>query len=303
MTEQERLEKAIPLWEQAYKNRQEDPFKLMQDQEQGKYLVATKDIEKYDIVLVDDLLVAQPHNQIHPSLQTDAEFKQAIRTQQEITKKYGHIKRSEWPEKVKRQYNRVSDLNSSAYLLESPNVEEIWKLEDSRREAQVGDVVMIDGLKSQSGKKLNGQMGKIAKADNKDSSRLGVQVFGSTGTENALKSIKQCNLKTLSGIFRTNGYRGSAFNGISAKEEYHMGALACRINHACMDASNVSFASFSDIGKTFVVAVRKIAKGDQIVFDYKGSDRGYGDHDCREELKKQYGFWCQCAMHQGGLSK
>jgi hypothetical protein len=150
-------------------------------------------------VLIDPFLLVHSPQSVHPSVESSAEYTKLSKRVQNSVQAYGKELRT-WPLQAQKDKGRMHALNDTANLMESPNLEEIWKLEDSHREAVVNDVVMIDGLLSEQGRRLNGQLGKVIKVDRQQQGRLGVLI----DDEEEIRSIKQINLKTLGGIARTN---------------------------------------------------------------------------------------------------
>jgi hypothetical protein len=202
------IEALLPMMEALYNRRKTPCYKIVENAERGKHIVATSKIEGGAVILVEKALHSQSTNN-HPSLQTNPEYQFIVKTldggekNEEVSSFSGNYFQSD---DCGEALNRLAELNAAAYMAGSALKDEIWKLEDSHRFAKVGDTVMIDGLSSEAGKKLNGKCGRVSKQDEKDPSRLGVEVSLDGGSKKATKSIKSCNLKTLGGIMRTNAY-------------------------------------------------------------------------------------------------
>ena len=71
----------------------------------------------------------------------------------------------------------------------------VWALDDCFRRPAVGDATVVEGLVSDRGRPLNGLRGVVKDRDGAD--RWAV------ATSRGRKSIKDCNLKTAGGIYRT----------------------------------------------------------------------------------------------------
>jgi hypothetical protein len=113
-------------------------------------------------------------------------------------------------------------VSTTVYLSSSPNVDEIWKFQDSHRQAQAGDVLRIKALQSETRRKLNGQEGRVAKVDKDDSSRLGVAL-----NKISIRSNRS-NAATSKHLEASVEPTSCLFNDLS------------HVNHASADSANVS---------------------------------------------------------------
>jgi len=213
----EKERKMAPEWAHSYNNRKGDSVKLAQSNEKGKYWVANRAFQEGDVVLVEDLLLVQPVDEYHPTLLADKNCQQLLGAFQNIRERHPNQSEEMYALLQAKLKNKLLAANSTAYILESPNLDEICKLEDSQWDAVIGDFVVIDGLTSKAGGKLNGSRGYVTRVDKKDSSRLGVNI------DDNIISIKKCNLKTPAGIALTNYYYAT-----EKDRTVHMGALTCR---------------------------------------------------------------------------
>ena len=158
----------------------------------------------------------------------------------------------------------------------------VWSLDDCFRRPAVGDAVCVEGLASDRGRPLNGLRGVVEGRDGADRWAI--------STARGRKSVRDRNLKTAGGIFRTNAYF-SAGSG-------HIFETLCRANHAC-DANATK--AMRDKGRTKVVDVtttRDVRRGDELTVSYVGA--GAGDTaDRRAYLAAKYNFHCECAACEG----
>jgi hypothetical protein len=164
----------------------------------------------------------------------------------------------------------------------------VWALEDAIRDPKPNDRVVIDGLASATGVRLNGRAGLALGPDPNDPTRQTVRLDASDD----LKSISRKKLKTAGGIFRTNSFQDGA--------DGHLFATLCRVNHACPKASNVGKA-YADVRGDRVVALlatRPISKGDELLISYLTPDPDASTSDRLSLLKLKYGFHCNCAQCQ-----
>ncbi|CAB9528718.1 expressed unknown protein [Seminavis robusta] len=282
----------LPMMEVVYNRKKATYFKMAHSNLRGTHVVAVNHIQAGAVVLIEKALHIQPTKN-HPSLSVDPEYQSLIGILDGGSTSAASSTCSSTAHKD--AVGRLAELNATAYVQGSKQKDEIWQLEDSHRQARVGDTVKIHGLASEAGKKLNGKYGEISKKDEKDENRFGVMVaMGAKNnkkskSKSVLRSIKPCNLKTLGGIMRTNAYHdGSLEANLLFKE-------LCRINHACGDAANVNRTIHQ--GKVYVVAKRDIADGEELLIDYLPLATELG-RDRLELLHNMFNFWCQCSEHQ-----
>ncbi len=160
--------------------------------------------------------------------------------------------------------------------------------------------VGIFGLKSDTGKRMNGKIGEV-KDYHENTQRYAVKV----PKYEELKLIKRQNLKSPGGIFRTNAFRTQG-----------LFETRCRINHSCdpntssdpQDLPSIMFAMLEDesdsvedfIGQlksvrpdeSAVVARRYIAKGEELTCSY--IDCNLSTQERTEILQMKYNFLCNC---------
>lgn len=258
-------------------------YKLIKhsDEDKGVYMVANCDISDADVLFVETSLHSQPFGN-HPSVQRHPEFPKLMKQLEHFAKSHGHLTGEDrYPPEARKVMDRLTELNCIAFLTQSPNLEQVWELEDSHRQAQVGDPVIVDGLLSEGGKKLNGQQGQVTKLDDKDPSRMGVSL------STVVKSIKRNNIKTLGGICRTNFFESES------DQAQHLFKNLCRVNHACGSNANITKIVWNS--KAFVLAKRDIKQGEEILIDYLPGEK---KEDRLGLLQLKYNFVCQCPLHK-----
>uniref|UniRef100_A0A7S4K386 SET domain-containing protein n=1 Tax=Odontella aurita TaxID=265563 RepID=A0A7S4K386_9STRA len=221
------------------------------------------------------------------------------------------------PAEVREAMDRMAEMNATERMLESPRLDDLWKLHDAHNRAAAGDAVMIHGLVSIAGRKLNGRIGRVAGRDDEDADRCAVEIAAGSGERRSRKSIKRDNLKTLGGIFRTN-----FFESRDGGKQMVFGTMS-RINHACGTYANAlklivddddsdgngNGSGTTSSNKAYLVAGRDISMGEEIFIDYvpsddadEDNDKGGDDDDHRRQrrldsLRNQYNFRCQCPEH------
>ena len=188
-----------PRLEKQYDARKGERYKLVHNEEKGIHMVASHKIDGGELVLIEKPLHSQPVG-YSPSLRQRREVASLLATISRFAKSHGHLSGlDQYPPEACEAMNRLTELKAMDMVSTSPQIDEIWQLHDAHRQSGIGDMVMIDGLVSDAGKKLNGKIGRVLKRDKKDTARLCVSIgVGSQATE---KSIKQVNLKTLGGDY------------------------------------------------------------------------------------------------------
>ena len=176
---------------------------------------------------------------------------------------HGHP--AKYPPEARVLLDRLCDKGQSLeYRRMSPRAKAKYaSLEDSFRKIEEGTPVIVTGLTSAAGLRLNLLCGV---AGNFDGRRWTVQL----GTEGR-KKIKPENLKTPGGVMRTNVF------GSLPEETGVLFESVCRINHSCVP--NLVLQQFrSDDGVvTFVPStLRNIDAGEQLFIDYGVPDAPAG---------------------------
>ncbi|CAB9498964.1 expressed unknown protein [Seminavis robusta] len=286
----EKIKSALPKLEALYNSRGDGCYyKLQQSNERGAFLVATREIQTGEVILIERPLGKQP-SEPTPALLQQREVAPLLETMQRCARTHGHLTgTSRYPPEVRHALDRLTELQTKEFVLKSPDLGAIWKLADSHRCAEKGDRVMIDGLKSDAGQKLNGLEGQVVGIDEKDKHRLAVELStnNSKGTKSNKKSIKRENLKTLGGILRTNAFVDNHETTMLIFKDLS------RINHACGDAANV-IKICDEKDRAFVLARCDIASGQELLIDYIPGEK---EEDRLDYLQMKYNFRCQCKMH------
>lgn len=246
-------------------------------------MVATRDIANGDVILIEKELYSQPRG-YSPEVLQRPDVAPLMATVTKFASSHGHLTGPDkYPAEARKAMDQLAELNASVRVMQSPHIQEIWQLHDSFHCAQVGDNVMVEGLVSEKGKKLNGKHGVVVSHDEQDSGRLGVEIKA-TDSKVARMSIKTCNLKTLGGIYRTNSFGSNDDEEVLFKN-------TCRINHACGNAANAIRLLIQ--GKSYVLARKDIPVGEEILIDYIPGEEG----DRLGLLQMKYNFTCRCSEH------
>lgn len=285
MTKKQERAAMLRQVENGYNSRESSYYRLVENTDKGTCMVAARDIQAGEAVLVEKPMYTQPvgyseafcqRPDVAPLLVTITRYAQS----------HGHLTGPEqYPLEARETLNRLTELKVTEVMTQSPRIHDIWQLHDAHRCAQIGDNVMIDGLVSDSGKVLNGRFGRVVGVDDRDNSRLAVEIGSSRSTRTMRKSIKAANLKTLGGILRTNAF------GNYAEGTETLFQVLSRVNHACGDTANVMKMDAN--GKAYLMAKRDIRDGEEILIDYLPGERG----DRVGLLEVKYNFRCTCGGH------
>jgi hypothetical protein len=216
-----------------------------------------------------------------------------------------------------------SAVEATRWILDHPGHKINWNFRD-------GPVVGVHGLKSETGKKMNGQVGIIVveRIENEKSedgkfkykpARYPVRLLGDQADQ-APKLLKPENLKTVWGVYHTNRLESGVYENI------------CRINHSCVGncvvhqermpvcddvdggaSQPVSVDDDSDappgaacvdgLPVAGVYSTRDVQAGEELVFDYIKDSLDWDEldnnpvfepHAKQKMLHATYGFWCKC---------
>ena len=227
----------------------------------------------------------------------DAEIRELQIQIQIANKKYHGTSSSfdqEYPSDARILLDRmVAIITENNFELESRDVQEKWlRLCDAHQEVRRDTTVGIFGLSSEKGKTFNGEIGHCRGFDTH--TKRYIVECNKSSTKNCNKMLlKKQNLKTVSGVFRSNSFQEGLFEN------------RCRMNHSCLP--NTVSCTVSEYNKLFgknlvpehpnecaTVAQENIKAGDELTFSYLFVGAGKGVKDRREELREKYKFECQC---------
>ena len=171
----------------------------------------------------------------------------------------------------------------------SKDVQEKWlALHDAHQDVRKDTLIGIFGLTSEKGMLFNG---KIAYCRGFDNSKERYIVECTPNPEKVL--LKKENLKTVSGVFRSNSYMEGLFE------------TRCRMNHSCKpNTETLSVPQYNELhGKALIanqpnecitIAKEDIKAGQELTAYYITIGAGKNVNIRREELREKYRFECQC---------
>ena len=200
----------------------------------------------------------------------------------------------EYPPQVRILLDRiVAIITEKGFELESSDVQEKWlALHDAHKNVRKGSPVGIFGLASEKGKTINGKIAYCCGYD-KLKKRYIVECTKLSSINPEKLLLKRENLKTVSGVFRSNSYQEGLFE------------IRCRINHACIPNTKTwSIPDYNQLfGKTLIsehpnecitIAQEDIKAGEELTTSYLYVGAGKSVQARREELREKYRFECNC---------
>ena len=154
--------------------------------------------------------------------------------------------------------------------------------------------VGIFGLTSEKGLSFNGKIGYCLGYD-ESKKRYIVECSESPTPKQEGILLKKENLKTISGVFRSNSFQEGLFE------------KRCRMNHSCnSNTKTFSISQYNQLlGKDLIanhpnecitIAKRDINAGDELTGCYVNSPKTKSVDIRREELREKYRFECQCEL-------
>ena len=160
----------------------------------------------------------------------DAEIRELQTKLGIANKKYRKIDSSfsdKYPLEARILLDRIAAIISEKdFELESKDVQEKWlALHDAHQDIRTDTLIGIFGLRSEKGKLLNGQTANCRGFD-KSKERYIIECNDQSPEHTEKILLKKENLKTVSGIFRSNSYTDGLFETRS------------RLNHACKANTN-----------------------------------------------------------------
>ena len=269
-------------------------------------LFALEDIAKDSVILreipfyvfsVENMMqfMASENPTGNPSL--DGEIRSLQKQIKNANKQY-HGQRSsfneEYPPEVRILLDRmVAIITEYGFQSESREVQEKWlSLVDAHQEVRKESPVGIFGLSSELGKTINGQIAYCRGFD-KLKKRYIVECTKGSNTNSEKVLLKRENLKTVSGVFRSNSFQEGLFE------------TRCRINHACIPNTNsCTIPEYNELHdkrlipehpkECITIAATDIKAGEELTSSYLFVGAGKGVNVRREELREKYRFECHC---------
>ena len=187
----------------------------------------------------------------------------------------------------------VAIITEIGFESESRDVQEKWlSLVDAHQDVRKDSPVGIFGLRSDKGKTMNGEIAYCRGFD-KQKERYIVECKRSSTTNDEKILLKKENLKTVSGVFRSNSFQEGLFE------------TRCRINHACEpNTKSCTIPEYNQLlGKRLIpvhpkecitIAQEDIKAGEELTSSYLFVGAGQSVDIRREELREKYRFECQC---------
>ena len=201
-----------------------------------------------------------------------------------------------YPPEARIHLDRIAAIVAErGFQSESNDVKEKWlSLHDAHKDIRLDTPVGIYGLSSEKGKSFNSKVGYCRGFD-KSKQRFIVECFKSTDSDPERVLLKKENLKTVSGIFRSNSFHEGLFE------------KRCRMNHSCN--SNTKTCSVSEYNQVFgkdlisnhpnecvTFAKRDITANEELTGCYLSYPKRKPVDIRREELRVKYNFECNCEM-------
>ena len=209
-------------------------------------------------------------------------------------KKQGQSFGEEYPPESRMLLDRLQEIISEkGFESASKDVQEKWMaLHDAHQNIRKNTTVGIFGLSSEKGKTINGTIAHCLGFD-KTKERYIVKYSNLSSHTPEKMLLKRENLKTVSGVVRSNIYQEGLFE------------KRCRINHSCM--GNTKTCTISEynklLGKSLIathpnecitIAREDIKAGKELTCSYLCKGAGKGLEIRREELNEKYKFVCRC---------
>jgi len=227
----------------------------------------------------------------------DAEIrrlKSQVAMASKIYGKTGSSFNEKYPPNIRVYLDRLTAIvTENGFKSQSKDVQRKWMdLYDAHQDVRTDTTVGIFGLDSEKGKSLNGKIAycrgfEVAKK------RYKIKVDSNFTQKPEMILLKKENLKTVSGIFRSNAFNEGLFEN------------RCRMNHACN--ANTETVKVSEYNRVFgrslipndpnefvTIANRNIESGEELTCRYVSKDKSLKAR--REELKEKYKFECKCEV-------
>ena len=200
----------------------------------------------------------------------------------------------EYPPESRVLLDRLQEIISEkGFESESKAVQEKWMtLHDAHQNIRKDTPVGIFGLSSEKGQAMNGTIAHCLGFD-KTKKRYIVKYSKVSSNFPEKLLLRRENLKTVSGVVRSNIYQEGLFE------------KRCRINHSCK--GNTKTCTISEynklLGKSLVanhpnecitIAKEDIIAGKELTCSYLCKGAGQALEVRREELNEKYKFVCRC---------
>lgn len=267
----------------------------------GKRAVAARDLGAREIVLIEAPVFLSTAAQYRdPAFLSRPEVADCMREMKRCAETYGHLEgAAAFPPDAQAALDGLAAhaVSDGLRMADAAAADAFWRLEDAHRRPAVRERVVVDGLTSEAGAKMNGLRGVVVGAA-EAADRVRVRLFASApGTRD--KAVKRANLKSAGGVFRTNAFADAGDPTVNGGGKVL--ATLSRVNHACGAAANVTktwIGGADGTRRARVSTTRQVKKGEELLLDYVG-----GGHDRaarRSLLKLKYSFDCDCATCRDG---
>ena len=221
-----------------------------------------------------------------------------LQTQIGIANKKYHRRGSSFNEKYPPEARVLLDrmaaiISEKDFESKSKDVQEKWlDLHDAHQDVRKDTLIGIFGLKSEKGKSFNGKVAYCRGFD-KSKERYIVECTNLSTQNQEKVLLKKENMKTVSGVFRSNSYTEGLFE------------KRCRLNHACKaNTKTCSVPEYNQLlGKSLTanqpnecitMAKEDIKAGEEVTACYIFTGGGKTSNIRREELREKYRFECRC---------
>ena len=199
-----------------------------------------------------------------------------------------------YPPEARKYLDRMASIVAErGFQSESKEVKEKWlALHDAHKDIRINTPVGIFGLNSEKGLSFNGKIG-YCRGFNKSKKRYIIECMKSKSSKVEKILLKIENLKTVSGVFRSNSFQEGLFE------------KRCRLNHSCnANTKTCSVQEYNQfLGETLIpshpnevitIAKRDIDVEEELTGCYVSYPKRKPVNIRREELSVKYNFKCQC---------
>ena len=201
-----------------------------------------------------------------------------------------------YPPDARKYLDRLASIVAeTGFKSESKEVQDKWlALHDAHKDIRIDTPVGIFGLNSEKGLSLNGKIGYCRGFD-KSKNRYVIECEKSKLSKPERILLKKDNLKTISGIFRSNSFQEGLFE------------KRCRMNHSCnANTKTCSVQEYNQLhgknltpvhpNEVITFAKRDINIEEELTGCYVSYPKRKPVNVRREELSVKYNFICQCEI-------